>query len=119
MSTRFENISRRDPALSLDDAGHGSEDVNHIVMALQCQDRTRQQLEHVLGAIHHVQALLLRLLNGDDLKEIGNERELVQHLEASFTMAEERDILSCVLKGEEIVHAKAGRTEPEESVTLF
>ncbi len=118
LSAGIQQLGQADAEGSPSSLSQVGSELNQIVMALQCQDRTRQQLEHVIEALRHLHGLIESLMKGDAVGRLHSPRILVERLESTFTMAEERDITARVLRGEA---AGPGATPPKpaECVTLF
>lgn len=118
LSAGIQQLGQADAEDSPSSLSQVGSELNQIVMALQCQDRTRQQLEHVIEALRHLHGLIETLMRGDAVDPLDSPRMLVERLESTFTMAEERDITSRVLQGE-ADGSGATPSKPAECVTLF
>jgi hypothetical protein len=97
-----------------------SSDVARIVMALQFQDITKQQLQHVVTPLEQLHASIEALMRGDGLED-GNTSNLLQALHRSYTMESERTVMAHSLTGQ--VHPIPGTGSaaghPEGDATLF
>lgn len=96
--------------------------LSKIVMALQFQDITRQQLEHVAQALDYWRTHLQDLLKGPQDEGAKKEIAVLQQLEQTYTMDTERRLHASVLMSD---YQEPTLLEPEqakkapESVTLF
>jgi len=96
--------------------------LSKIVMAIQFQDITRQQLEHVAQALEYWRTHLQDLLKGPQDERAKKEIAALQKLEQTYTMEAERRLHASVLTSDyqesvpiETEQARNG----SESVTLF
>ena len=99
------------------------EQVGHqsrAVMAMQFQDITRQKLDHVAHALSQLQRHLQALLRGSLDDDVRREIAVLEGLEQSYTMEEERRIHAATTNPDyqEPIPTDAESSEAE-SVTLF
>jgi chemotaxis regulatin CheY-phosphate phosphatase CheZ len=96
--------------------------LSKIVMAMQFQDITRQQLEHVAQALGYWRTHLQDLLKGPRDEGAKKEIAVLQQLEQTYTMDTERRLHASVLLSDyqepELSEAEQVKQGPE-SVTLF
>jgi hypothetical protein len=96
--------------------------LSKIVMAMQFQDITRQQLEHVAQALGYWRTHLQGLLKGPQDEGAKKEIAVLQQLEQTYTMDMERRLHASVLLSDyqepELSEAEQVKQGPE-SVTLF
>jgi methyl-accepting chemotaxis protein len=96
--------------------------LSKIVMAMQFQDITRQQLEHVAQALGYWRTHLQDLLKGPQDEGAKKEIAVLQQLEQTYTMDTERRLHAAVLAPDyqEPVLIESDRAKEEsDSVTLF
>ena len=99
-----------------------STNLTKVVMAMQFQDITQQRLEHVAQALDQWHTHLHALLKGPQDESARREIALLQQLEESYTMEEERRLHAAALAPDyqEPVPIDTEPTEiKSESVTLF
>ena len=99
-----------------------SSHLSKIVVAMQFQDITRQQLEHVAQALDYWRAHLQDLLKGPQDEGAKLEIAVLQRLEQSYTMEAERRLHAAALAHDCHEPAPVGREQSENdlgSVTLF
>ena len=99
-----------------------STNLTKVVMAMQFQDITQQKLEHVAQALDQWHTHLHALLKGPQDESARREIALLQQLEESYTMEEERRLHAAALTPDyqEPVPIETEPTEVKsESVTLF
>lgn len=113
-----KNDSLRDAVMK--SKGHAEElsaDVSRVIMALQFQDITRQKLEHVIEPLTEMRTLMEALSGGVSDDQLTQLMGIMERLEKSYTMQEERAIMHSSMKGRA---PAASASQPEEmSVTLF
>ncbi len=86
-------------------------------MALQFQDITRQKLEHVIEPLTEMRTLMEALSGGVSDAQLTQLMGIMERLEKSYTMQEERAIMHSSMNGRA---PAASASQPEEmSVTLF
>ncbi|NWF72660.1 MAG: hypothetical protein HXY51_06385 [Nitrospirae bacterium] len=91
--------------------------LSKIVMAMQFQDITRQQLEHVAQALDYWRTHLQDLLKGPQDEGARKEIAVLQQLEQTYTMDAERRLHASVIMSD---YQEPEPTKKEsESVTLF
>lgn len=96
-----------------------SSDVARIVMALQFQDITKQQLQHVVTPLEQLRASIEALMRGDGLED-GEAGNLLQALHQSYTMESERAVMAHSLTGQASpAGTPSAAGHPEGDVTLF
>lgn len=100
-------------------------DVAQIVMALQYQDITKQQLQHVVQPLEHLKATLQALVRGEGAMD-ERAQGLLEALHQSYTMESERAIMAHALMGTAPIARSSGpavgtNAEREDAgdVTLF
>jgi chemotaxis regulatin CheY-phosphate phosphatase CheZ len=96
--------------------------LSEFVVAMQFQDITRQQLEHVAQALDYWRTHLQDLLKGPQDEGAKKEIAVLQQLEQTYTMEAERRLHTSVLTPDyhEPVPSEADQAKKEsESVTLF
>lgn len=99
-----------------------STSLSKVVMAMQFQDITRQKLEHVTQALDQWQKHLQALLKGPQDVSAKQEIAMLERLEESYTMEEERRLHAAAMAPDyqEPVPVETEETEAEsDSVTLF
>lgn len=94
-----------------------SRDIASIVMALQFQDITRQKLEHVIEPLELLHADLQAVALGQPPRTFDGTRELLKKLERTYTMQDERHVMSATMNGQEV--AAQGAKSQSSDVTLF
>ena len=113
-----KNDSLRDAVMK--SKGHAEElsaDVSRVIMALQFQDITRQKLEHVIEPLTEMRTLMEALSGGVSDDQLTQLMGIMERLEKSYTMQEERAIMHSSMNGRA---PAASASQPEEmSVTLF
>ncbi|MFO0775892.1 MAG: hypothetical protein U0172_14630 [Nitrospiraceae bacterium] len=98
-----------------------AKDVAEIVMALQYQDITKQQLQHVVEPLDQLKRSLETLVRGHGLQD-PQARSLLAALHKSYTMESERAVMVHALTGTPgatPAQAKTAGMETEGDVTLF
>lgn len=97
-----------------------SSDVTRIVMALQFQDITKQQLQHVVTPLEQLRASIEALVRGDGLED-DKASNLLQALHQSYTMESERAVMAHSLTGQAASSAGTGSPDGDREghVTLF
>lgn len=96
-------------------------DVASIVMALQYQDITKQQLQHVVEPLDQLKRSLEALVRGHGLQD-AQAKNLLEALHKSYTMESERAVMAHALTGAAgaaPVAPKPANTESAGDVTLF
>jgi chemotaxis regulatin CheY-phosphate phosphatase CheZ len=96
--------------------------LSKIVVAMQFQDITRQQLEHVAQALDYWRRHLQDLLKGPQDEGARKEIAVLQQLEQTYTMDAERRLHAAVITSDcqEQAQIEAGQAEKDpDSVTLF
>lgn len=115
----IRGIMQPDARSRLNDA---SPHLSKIVMAMQFQDITRQQLEHVVQALDYCRTHLQDLLKGPQDEGAKKEIAVLQQLEQAYTMEAERRLHASILLSDdqkpELSEAEQAKKAPE-SVTLF
>ena len=99
-----------------------STNLSKIVMAMQFQDITQQKLEHVGQALDQWHKHLQALLKGPQDESARRDIAVLQRLEQSYTMEEERRLHAAAMTPDyqEPVPIETEQTEAEsDSVTLF
>jgi hypothetical protein len=99
-----------------------SSDLTKVVMAMQFQDITQQRLEHVAQALDQWHKHLQALLKGPQDESARREIALLQQLEESYTMEEERRLhtVALVPDYQEPVPIETEPTEVKsQSISLF
>lgn len=99
-----------------------STSLSKVVMAMQFQDITRQKLEHITQALDQWQKHLQALLKGPQDVSAKQEIAMLERLEESYTMEEERRLHAAAMAPDyqEPVPIDTEETEAEsDSVTLF
>lgn len=119
LCTRFQNLSRQAEGIAFDENGAGSPEATRLVTALQFQDRTRQQLEHVIEALRGIEAHFKRLSDGEETGALRSERLLLEQFRASLTLPEEHKVFAGVLSGQPTDHASLDPADPGGHITLF
>lgn len=104
-------------------AAEVAKDLSQVVMYIQFQDITRQQIEHVYGPLENMYEHLGALANMDQ-KGAGREESLgkLKNFSNNYTMASERVLMQEIQEGRESgagESASQGSPEPEDAVTLF
>lgn len=96
-------------------------DVSDIVMALQYQDITKQQLQHVVEPLDQLKRSLEALVRGHGLQD-AQAKNLLEALHKSYTMESERAVMAHALTGTAgaaPARSKPADTETAGDVTLF
>jgi len=99
-----------------------SANLSKVVMAMQFQDITQQKLEHIGQALDQWHKHLQALLKGPQDEGARREIAVLQQLEQSYTMEEERRLHAAAMAPDyqEPVPIETEQTEAEsDSVTLF
>ncbi|MEI8014429.1 MAG: hypothetical protein WCH20_06280 [Nitrospira sp.] len=99
-----------------------SVNLSKIVMAIQFQDITQQKLEHVAQALDQWTKHLQALLKGPQDESAKQEIAMLQRLEESYTMEEERRLHAAAMGPDyqEPVPIETEQTVTDsESITLF
>lgn len=109
------------PARARQQADELTNDVNHIVMAMQFQDITRQRLEHIEQALTRLRDHFQRLLEGRPDEDLQDSLTLLKDLEHRYTMDAERRTHTDVSGGEprSAGNISAGTEPAGAAVTLF
>lgn len=94
-----------------------TQDIASIVMALQFQDITRQKLEHVVEPLELLHRDLQAATHGKPPQTFDGTRNLLNKLEHSYTMQDERHVMSAVVNGHGA--PATGVKGRENDVTLF
>ena len=110
------------PQITTSGAADTSPNLTKVVMAMQFQDITQQKLEHVAQALDQWHTHLQALLKGPQNEDARREIALLQQLEETYTMEEERRLHAAALAPD--YHEPVPiETEPAEaksdSITLF
>jgi methyl-accepting chemotaxis protein len=112
------NLLLRNTVLKAKDRGEElSRDIASIVMALQFQDITRQRLEHVIEPLELLRSDLQAATNGQPPEYFDGSRDLLSRLERTYTMQDERHVMSATVNGHAV--QAAGVKSRESDVTLL
>jgi hypothetical protein len=96
--------------------------LSKIVMAMQFQDITRQQLEHIAQALDYWRTHLQDLLKGPQDEGARKEIAVLQQLEQTYTMDAERRLHASVITSdyqEPVPIDTEQAKKASESITLF
>jgi hypothetical protein len=104
-------------------ASQPSADLSVAITALQFQDITKQQLDHVIGGLGGIEQALSAMLADREHVGMTHAVNILAELEQRFTMQGERDVLASVRRPTDAQCPSAGsRTQQHDvgdNVTLF
>jgi hypothetical protein len=117
-------ITHRFPAIAQHVSGNQrSDDLTVAITALQFQDITKQQLDHVIGGLRCVEQALRAMLADREHVGVTQAVNILTDLEQRFTMQGERDMLALVRRNTETQSPSGGSRNQQhdvgDNVTLF
>ncbi len=117
ITQRFQGIADQVPA------SRRSDDLSIAITALQFQDITKQQLNHVIGGLRGIEQALSAMLSDREHVGMTQAVTILTDLEQCFTMQRERDVLASVRRLTDAQSPSTGsrthQSDVEDNVTLF